>query len=89
MRKINLISLGAWAQREFDMKPDFTVVEYPSDIGETVQIACPNVIESYLPVFTLPAEFDEVKFELMGNSSGEFMWVAYSRRANVLAIKEA
>ena len=90
MRKINLIYLGALAQRQFNMEDGFEIVEYPPDAGETVRVAIPGSIGTVSRGPAVPWEFDTITFEKIGNPyQGEYMWAGYSARANVLAIKEA
>ena len=89
MRKINLIHLGALAQKEFNIKNDFTIVEYPSDVGPKIRVAIAESLSTQANLPATPADFDEIEFKMFGNwNSGEFMWAGYSARANILAIKE-
>lgn len=89
MRKVNLIYFGALAQKRFNMKEGFEIIEFPSDSPPTVRVAIPMSLGTVAYGPAVPFEYDDIQLEKVGNpTQGEFMWVGYSARANVLAIRE-
>ncbi len=90
MNKINLINLGAIAQKQFNMKDNFQLMEVASDHFGKVRVAVPPSISNILNhSISVPLEFDDVELTQFGTSNNyEFVWCGYSARANVLVIKE-
>ena len=89
MNKINLINLGAIAQKQFNMKDNFQIIEVASDHFGKVRVAIPSSISNISSPFATPTEFDEIELTKFGTSYNyEFSLCGYSARANVLVIKE-
>jgi hypothetical protein len=90
MRKVNLIRLGALAQQKFNMKDGFEIIEFPADAGLYVRVAVPMSLGTVAYGPAAPFEYDDIQLEKVGIPvQGEFMWIGYSARANVLAIRES
>ena len=89
MNKKNLISLGAIAQKQFDMKDNFQIMEVASDHFGKVRVAIPSSISNISSPFAVPTAFDEVELAYFGTSNNsEFVWCGYSSKANTLVIRE-
>jgi hypothetical protein len=79
MNKNNLIKLGAFCQREFNMEPDFKIMEVASDFTGVVRVA---VIHSRYG-------YDKITLSTIGMPDNlEYIRCGYSRMANILAIQE-
>jgi len=90
MRKVNLIYVGVLAQKRFNMKEGFEIIELPSDAPPTVRVAVTMSLGTVAYGPAVPFEYDDIQLEKVGNpAQGEFMWMGYSARANVLAIRES
>lgn len=90
MNKINLIKLGALAQKEFHMQDGFDVVEYPPEALPRIRIAIQSSFSTFTHGQSQPIEFDIVEPQKVGIPVlGEFAWIAYSSRANTLVIVDA
>lgn len=90
MNKTNLIHLGAIAQKQFNMKGDFQIMEVASDHFGRVRVAIPSPARDISGPYATPTEFDEVELILFGTSyNKEFVWCGYSARANTLVIKDS
>ena len=91
MNKHNLIRLGTYAQIKFDMLPDFSIMEISPDTpGNTYQVALP--IEKYgrdgYRMYT-SQDYEGVELQKVWfRNNCEYIWMAYSVRANTLLIKE-
>ncbi len=90
MNKINLVLLGAFAQKKFNMLDGFEVVEIPSDSPHRYRVAIKQpVIESRPHSYAGPLETEIVELEMVGDmETKEFIWCGYSQRANTLIIQE-
>jgi hypothetical protein len=90
MNKHNLIQLGAFAQKQFQMKDDFEIVEYPPEALPKIKIAIQSSFSTFAHGESQPIEFDIVEPQKVGVPvRGEFAWIAYSSRANTLIIVDA
>ena len=88
MNTRNLIKLGALAQKKFEMKDNFRIMEVPSDSSNIIQVAVPYDRTSQPREEAL--EFiDRVVLEKFASDDNfEFIRAGYSVKANVLVIKE-
>lgn len=87
MNKINLIKLGALAQKEFHMQDGFEIVEYPPESLPRIRVAIQSSFSTFAHGESQPIDFDVVEPKKVGIPvRGEFAWIAYSSRANTLVI---
>jgi len=88
MRKVSLIYLGVLAQKRFNMKEGFEIIEFPSDDVHQVRVVVPMSYSTAVGGGG-PVEFDIIQLEKVGDRVyGEYAWVGYSSRANILAIQD-
>ena len=89
MNSDNLIKLGAMAQKKFNMKDNFKIMEVPSDTQRSYRVAIMNEFDgySYGVQDRYNIDYDNVLLEKFGSSDNfEFIRVGYSPRANILLI---
>ncbi|MBN8654819.1 MAG: hypothetical protein J0M11_03715 [Anaerolineae bacterium] len=78
MNTANLIKLGAYAQKIYDMKEDFKVMIVPSDT--------PNIVRVAISI----RETEDIKLQTFGSTDNfETITIGYARAANVLVVKDA
>ncbi len=91
MNKINLIKLGAFAQRKYNLPDDFRIMEVPSDSYNSIHLAIPqnlSVSVDDIPEY-MPIDEEVVTLEKIGvRDNFEYIWMGYARRAHVLVIKD-
>lgn len=92
MNKNNLIKLGALAQKEFEMKDNFSIMEVASDAHRIIRVVIPTDVpfsDTYSP-YGIGLEFDEIVLTKFGSPNNfEFIRCGYSDAANTLVIREA
>jgi len=77
MNKQTLIKLGSFLQTQLNMDPNYKIMELADDSPNTI------FLNGY------PNANDKVVLQIVGSSEFlEFIWVGYSKRMNILIIKD-
>lgn len=89
---LNLIRLGAVAQKQFQMKENYRIEIYPPDSQSPVHLvveAPVDEISRHPSPFGRAPLVDVVELHLFGSTDNFYARAGYSAKANVLCISEA